>query len=114
MNALSEKDRARITVIVGRLIRELAGGDKELDERTASVPAEIFDLCCRSKMESPAGSGRDAFIEALELVNEKDWIFTIRKLGDDFLAEAKFGEAVKAAKLPKSVACVSKSSVKLN
>jgi hypothetical protein len=37
-----KKIRARITVIVGRLIRELAGGDKELDERTASVLAEIF------------------------------------------------------------------------
>jgi hypothetical protein len=42
MNHLSEKDRARITVILARLISELVGGDEELDERTANVISEIF------------------------------------------------------------------------
>src|SRR5262245_15412162 len=114
MHQLSEKERARITVILARLISELAGGEKDLDERTAGVIAEIFELCCKSKMQSPSGSGRDAFIEALELVNQKDWLITIRKFGDEFQLEAKFGHEVKAAKLSKSVVCISQSSAKLN
>jgi hypothetical protein len=65
-------------------------------------------------MQSPSGSGRDAFIEALELVNQKDWLFTIRNIGDDFQLEAKFGQEISTAKLSKSVACISESSAKLN
>jgi len=97
-----------------RLISELVGGDEELDSRSASVIGEVIDLCCRSKMQSPSGSGRDAFIEALELVDQKDWLFTIRKLGDDFQLQAKFGQEITAARLPKSVTCISESSAKLN
>jgi hypothetical protein len=111
---MTDKDRARITVILARVISELVGGDKELDERSAGVIAEIFDLCCKSKMQSPSGSGRDAFIEALELVKQKDWLFTIRKIGEEFQLEAKFGEAVKAARLSNSVICISEFGAKLN
>jgi hypothetical protein len=96
------------------LISELAGGNKELDQRTAGVIGEVIDLCCRSKMQSPSGSGRDAFMEALKQVDEKDWLFTIQKIGDNFLLEAKFGEEMRAAKLSKSVVCISESSAKLN
>jgi hypothetical protein len=32
---LPQKDRARITVILGRLVSELAGGDEDIDQRTA-------------------------------------------------------------------------------
>jgi hypothetical protein len=110
MNQLSEKERAQITVIVARLISELAGGNKELDQRTAAVISEIIDLCCRSKMQSPTGSGRQAFMEALELVDHKDWLFTVQKIGDAFRLEASFGQEIKAAKLSKSVVCISESA----
>jgi hypothetical protein len=114
MNHIPEKDRARITVIVARLISELAGGDQELDQRSAGVISEVIDLCCRSKMQSPSGSGRDAFMEAVELIDGKDWLFTVRKMGNDFQLEAKFGQEISTAKFSKSVACISESSAKLN
>ena len=71
--------------------------------------------CCRTIIASaPDGSGRDAFMEAVDLIDQKDWLFTILKSGDDFLLEAKFGEEIRTARLSKSVAYISKSSAKLN
>ncbi len=45
---LSEKERAQITVILIRLISELAGGEQAIDDTVAAVIEEIIDLCCRS------------------------------------------------------------------
>src|SRR5262245_19948164 len=99
MKQLSEIDRARITIILSQLITELSVGDSiVVDDRTSNVIAEVVDLCCRSKMESLDDSGRAIYTEAFNLVIEKDWVFTIRKIGDDFKVEAKFGCDVANAK----------------
>jgi hypothetical protein len=113
MKRLSETDRARITIILSQLIIELSAGDSSaVDDRTSNVIAEAVDLCCRSKMESLDDSAaRAIYTEAFNLVIEKDWVFTIRKIGDDFKVEAKFGRDVANAKLAKSVVYVSKAGI---
>jgi len=53
--------------------------------------------------------GRPLFFEAVELIDQKDWLFTVRKIGDVFQFEAKFGRELETAKLSKSIAWVSEA-----
>ena len=112
MNQLPNQDRARITVIVMRSISELAGGDPALDRRVADLINEVIELCCSSKIEDLPNSGRALFYEAISLMDQKDWLFTVKKLGHLFEFEAKFGTAeMESAKLANTVVWIAPAGV---
>jgi hypothetical protein len=107
MNAIPIKDRARITAILLRLISELAGGDVDADRAVAAIVVDILDVCYKSRVgEDPCA--RDEWFEAIEVL-EKDWVFTVRKIGDEFCFESKFGYEMKSGTLEKSVGWLSEA-----
>ena len=85
-----------------RLVSELAGGDESLDGRVGELINGIIELCCSSKMEDLPDGGRVQFYEAIALMDQKDWLFVVKKLGDAFEFEAKFGDEMKTATLQES------------
>jgi len=103
-----------VAYVRAKLISELACGDKDIDERTAAVISEVLELCCKSKMDSPSGAGRATFIEALELGDRKDWVFTIMKLDRNYHLEVKFSTDIQKARLRNKVAWVSENKAKFN
>lgn len=94
-----------------RLVSELAGGDESFDGRVVVLIEEIIDLCCRSKMEELPDSGHSMFLEAIDLMDQKDWLFVIKKLGNSFELEAKFGTEIKSAKLAETTGWVSQAGI---
>jgi hypothetical protein len=112
MENLSPKERAQVTVVLMRLILDLANGDAELtDPDLASALQQVMYLCYKSKTEALRELGRVFFAEALELVEQKDWLFTVMKLDSHFHLELKFGTDIKTARLAKSIAWVREPTV---
>jgi hypothetical protein len=112
MNRLQNNDRAQLTVILMRLVSELAGSDERLDGRVGELINGIIELCCSSKLESLPDGGRALFYEAVNLITQKDWLLTVKKLGNSFEFEAKFGTAeMESAELANSVIWVTQAGV---
>jgi hypothetical protein len=100
MNHIPDSKRAEITAIVARVISELAGGDPNIDWDVAAAVNDVIYVCYQSQV---SGDPRAAVDAALDLTTEKDWLFTVKKLGNSFEFEAVFGNEMKAAKLHKSM-----------
>ena len=91
-NEIPNADRAEIVAILVRLISELAGGSPTHDRDVDSVMLATRELCYRS--------GRIAdWHNAINLVTDKDWVFTVRKTADNFELEANFGRQTQTAVL---------------
>jgi hypothetical protein len=70
---------------------------------------EIIDVCCRSKMDCPAGQARSLLFESVDFIDQKDWLFVVKKIGESFWYEAKFGMDIEPAKLESTVQSVAKA-----
>jgi hypothetical protein len=100
MNDIPDSKRAQITAIIARVISELAGGDPNIDWDVAAAVNDIVYVCYQSQVP---GDPRAAIDKALDLTTEKEWLFTVKKLGNSFEFEVAFGTEMKAAKLKKSM-----------
>jgi hypothetical protein len=87
-NQIPDADRAKIVAILLRVISELAGGDVAEDQAVQSVMLAILELCYGSPNARNWNS-------ALRLVTESEFVFTVRKIGEDFQFEAIFGHEMK-------------------
>ena len=82
-----------------RVISELAGGDPELDRYVAEVLSGVIAICYQSKMKGSPMAAQVAMQAALDLVTDKDWLLTVKKSGQAFEFEAKFGDEMRIATL---------------
>jgi hypothetical protein len=103
MNRIPDSKRAEITAIIARVISELAGGAIEDDQAVSEILINVLEVCCRSKMQCDPDEARAKSKTALDLTTEKDWLFTVKKLGNLFELEVAFGSEMKAARLKKSM-----------
>jgi len=81
------------------VISELAGGDSELDGCVAEVLSGAIAVCYQSKAEGSQEAAQIAMQAALDLVTEKEWLLTVKKVGQAFELEARFGDEMKTATL---------------
>jgi hypothetical protein len=109
MNEIPDIDRARSTAIIIRLISELAGSDPTDDHGVTEIMSAVIEICYKSKLEDSPGHNRAHLADAIKLITDKDWLFTVRKIGNSFQLEAKFGTEIKTAKLHTSIQCFSKA-----
>jgi hypothetical protein len=108
MNKIPASQRAEITAIVGRVVSELGGGDPNVDRVVADAVSSVIYACYQLHVP---GDPRTAIDSAIDLTTEKDWLFTVRKLGNSFEFEVAFGSEMKAAKLKRSVRLVREAGV---
>jgi|HubBroStandDraft_3_1064219.scaffolds.fasta_scaffold218913_1 hypothetical protein len=102
MNESESRQRAQVTAMFLRVISELAGGDPELDRYVAEVLSGVIAVCYQSKMKGSPMVAQVAMQAALDLVTDKDWLLTVKKSGQAFEFEAKFGDEMKTATLQES------------
>ena len=103
MNPIPDNSRAQITAIVARVISELAGGAVEDDRAVSEILINVLEVCCISKMQCDPDEAQAKSVGALNLITEKDWLFTAKKLGNLFEFELALGTEMKAARLHKSM-----------
>jgi hypothetical protein len=99
MNEIPHIERARITAMLLRVISELAGGDPGLDRAVAEALSGVIEVCHECRTESSPKAAQTAMQAALELVSDKDWLLTVKKVGQAFELEAKFGDEMKTTTL---------------
>jgi hypothetical protein len=102
MNDIPHTERARITAMLLRVISELAGGAPELDRAVSEVLSGVVEICHRSQVKGSPRTAQAAMQAALELVTDKDWLLTVKKVGQAFELEARFGDEMKTATLRES------------
>jgi hypothetical protein len=111
MNKLPDSERAKIVAMLLRVVSELAGGRADDDLQVIALMGEIIDLCYRSKIDSATDATGSVLFESVSFIDQKDWLFTVKKLGNLFEFEVAFGNEMKAAKLKKSMRWVSKAGI---
>jgi hypothetical protein len=94
MNELENQQRARITAMILRVISELAGGDPGLDCSVAETLSGVIEVCHRSTVKGSPRVAQAALQAALTLVTNEDWLLTVKKSGQVFELEARFGAEV--------------------
>jgi hypothetical protein len=97
MNQIPNIQRARITAILCRVISELAGGDPADDIAVASALIDVTELCYQSKTTGDPAQARAEWIRALDLTTETDWLFTAKKVGNEFEFKQKSVQWVRRA-----------------
>jgi hypothetical protein len=60
-------------------------------------------------MDCPAGQARSLLFESVDFIDQKDWLFVVKKIGESFWYEAKFGMDIEPAKLESTVQSVAKA-----
>ena len=99
MNEVPDIERARITAMLLRVISELAGGEPQLDRAVADLLSGTIAICYQSKVKGPRKAAQGAMQTALDLVTDKEWLLTVKKVGHAFELEARFGDEMKTATL---------------
>jgi hypothetical protein len=111
MNKLPDSERAKIVAMLLRVVSELAGGRADNDLQVVALMGEIIDLCYRSKIDSATDATGSVLFESVDFVDQKDWLFVVKKIGASFQYEAKFGTDIETAKLESSVEWVAKAGI---
>lgn len=92
----------RITAILIRIINELAGGEQIHDSAVAQIADQLLELCCKPNLSCSHDEGRQLWNNAIDLLDEKAWLFSVQKMGDLFEFEVKVGKEIATAQLPKN------------
>jgi hypothetical protein len=111
MKQIPDNERAKIVAVILRLISELAGCCANDDTRVELLMGEIMDLCFRTKAAGTPAFVRALFFDSVDFAEQKDWLFAVKKIGESFQFEAKFGSDIKTANLESSVKWVAKAGV---
>jgi hypothetical protein len=109
MNGIPDNERAKITAVLMRVVSELAGGHTDDDPQVAALMGEIIDVCYRSKKDSTDDEARSLLFESVDFIDRKDWLFIVKKIGESFQYEAKFGTDIGNAKLESTVEWISEA-----
>jgi hypothetical protein len=63
----------------------------------------VIAVCHRGHVQCSARLPQAAMQDALVLVTDKDWLLTVKKIGEHFEFEAKFGQDMASATLQDSI-----------
>jgi hypothetical protein len=111
MSGIPDNERAKITAVLMRVVSELSGGHTDDDPQVATLMGEIIDVCYRSKIDGTDDEARSLLFESVDFIDQKDWLFVVKKISNSFWYEAKFGTDIETAKLEATVEWVTKAGV---